>query len=455
MKRAVLILILSTGVCSAQQITGRVLDYEDKTPLENVTIQVMGSDQGTVSDAQGLYIFPKTDKPTVADSLQFSSIGYTTRTIAFTDLQKAKFVTLLESGVENLNEVAIRSRSAFFEQVPFSKLASLKKAISNFGAVIVNDKIYAVGGDISATEDIIKKAWMKVGNKEIMKKSDLIDELRKDTSWEDYDEHLQVYDIATDTWVQPDITFNKRAYHNINYLNGTLFIMGGKRFGKRKQMEYLDSEIERYDITKARRTVDKSNPHQAVNFASVAYKNTLVVMGGSTSEDEQGTKKYSSASHLFDLESGFWYELADMPKAKETQAVLVNDRIYLLGGFKNEPLSGIERFDLITGEWSTEGDLFTAVGDPAITSDATTIYMYYKGNLCTYNTINKMMKLYHIGLYLEGAELLYRDNTLYLLGGMQSTAFREFPSSNLYSINLSDLRKTKVKNYKNLEVAQQ
>ena len=92
-------------------------------------------------------------------------------------------------------------------------------------------------------------------------------------------------------------------------------------------------------------------------------------MGGSTKQKRNGLKEYSNKVHLFNLKSGYWYELDSMPVAKETSGILIKDKIYLIGGFNKKPLTEIETFDLISKKWTVEGHLFYGIENPAIATN--------------------------------------------------------------------------------------
>lgn len=71
----------STLTLSAQQsgkriITGQVVDDENQEPLIGVSVLVVGTTTGTITDFDGNY---SVELPAGSKQLQFSYIGYTTR----------------------------------------------------------------------------------------------------------------------------------------------------------------------------------------------------------------------------------------------------------------------------------------------------------------------------------------------------------------------------------------
>ncbi len=238
--------------------------------------------------------------------------------------------------------------------------------------------------------------------------------------------------------------FKKRAYHNLNYYNNKLYVLGGKRLARNRKFEYLENQIEIFDQEKNIITIDNTNPHQAVNFASFSYGDKIIVMGGSIKKKSNGSKEYSNKIHLFNLKSGLWYELGPMPVAKEASGVLIKDKIYLVGGFNKKALTAIETYDLITGKWKKEGDLFKGISKPAITHNGAILYIFEDGKILTYNLLTKELNTYYINLFLKASKLFYSGNTLYILGGFREKSYSAYPSRSLFSIDLNEFENTKI-----------
>ena len=147
---------------------------------------------------------------------------------------------------------------------------------------------------------------------------------------------------------------------------------------------------------------------------------------------------------MLDFKTGLWYDLAKMPVAQETKGALINDKIYLIGGYNENPLVSIDSYDLINGKWIKEGNLFNGIVKPAITSKEAIIYFYEDRNFYTYDTNSKELKEYLIDLSLKGSKMYLIDNKLYLIGGFIEEDFSINPSSLVYSIDLEEFNKTKI-----------
>ena len=207
--------------------------------------------------------------------------------------------------------------------------------------------------------------------------------------------------------------------------------------------EYLDNTIEVFDINKQTITIDNTNPHQAADFASFTYNASLIVMGGSIKKNDNGVKIYTDKVHLYDLTSGFWYQLESMPVAKESSGVVIQNKIFLFGGFNGRPLSTVESFDLITEKWKTEGNLSTPLSNPAISSKEDMVYLFENEKIYTYNIYSKELKEYLINLPLKASKMFLLDDKLYILGGYIENYYSKYPSPNLFSIEMDEFKNTK------------
>ncbi|NOY47331.1 MAG: galactose oxidase, partial [Chlorobi bacterium] len=242
---------------------------------------------------------------------------------------------------------------------------------------------------------------------------------------------------------------------NLNYYNNKIYIIGGIRLSTNREFYYLDDKIEVFDLKTQTIIIDNTNPHQATNFASFIYDNNIIVMGGSVKLKNNGKKLFTNKSHIYNLESGYWYQLKDMSEAKEVKGVLIKNKIYLIGGFNIKPLKEIESYNLTTGKWEREGELFSPIAIPALAYHNNFIYIYNNKKICTYNIETKELTEYLIDLPFKSSELYYFDDKLYILGGYFENEYSKTPSRNLYSIHLSEFKKTAINKSKTLVLIKQ
>jgi hypothetical protein len=433
------------GISTTQIKSGVVLDEKLNKPIEGVNVYLKNLATGTTTNEKGEFFLKHFFKISQNDTLYFSIVGYVPKKVAFADLKRNGFVVLLTADFANIKEVTIVAKKQLQPQIRFKKLAPLPNELSSFGSLLLDNKIWVMGGDESIGSGLGLKSMQERSGNLVMKSSFV---------WENYSDRQYVYDIPTDKWVESSLKFSKRAYHNIHYFNGKIYVLGGKTLSDNRKFEYLDDKIEVFNIEHNSILVDNTNPHQAVNFASVVYNDNIIVMGGSTKIKINDDKEYSSRIHLLNLKTGLWYEIGDMLNPKETKGILVNNYIYVIGGYNLKPLDSIEKYNIATGEWTVEGQLFQAVERPALALVDNIIYIFENGRIQTYNVDTKQLTMYSIDLPLKSCELFYADYKLYIFGGSVESDIPEtagagpekskIQSSGLYSIDLSEFRVSEI-----------
>ena len=441
-KKLLYIVILLPFIVNAQTISGIIKSETTNLPIEDANIYALRAQIGTITNDIGEFSLSKAK---ASDTLQVSHIGYLTAKIAIADFKKSNFIIALKEDIETLNNVEITNRQTKLKsQLDFTKLKSLDNVLYSFGSAVVNDKIYIIGGDISEEENVLKilkeRSISSDNDPNFQKK--YLQLLQMQVAKKFYREDLLIYDPKTDVWEKSNTKFKRRAYHNVNCYNNTLYVLGGKRMSTNQRFEYLENEIEVFDINKNSITIDKTNPHMAADFASFVYKDNIIVMGGSTKKTEKGEKTFTDKVHMYNITSGLWYELAKMPVAKEVKGVLIGDKIFTVGNNDNKSLSEIQSFDLTHETWKNEATLISHLENPAIAYNVDDIYLFEDGKLSIYNTKSKQIKEYFVDLQLRDATMHFINNKLYILGGYSFGSFMKIPSSKVYSISIDEFDTT-------------
>ena len=441
----------------SQSIRGKVFDTKTNEPLEGVHVYVKINEEGTFTDERGKYILKLKTRANKNDRVYFSHVGFVLKSFTWSELKDKDFLVKIDLDQIELDEINILASYKLKPKIRYKKLASMKNGLHSFASTLVDDKIYVFGGDRSQEIDALKQVfedYPQYGQSgpgggtymDLYYRVASLDLL----SFKSYNDDLLVYDLALNKWSTDESKFRRRAYHDINYSkdDGKVYIMGGKRYSNNRRFEYLDDKIEVYDLKNNTIEVDKTNPHQAVDFESFLYKGDIIVMGGSVKENKKGKKEFTNKVHFYNTKTGLWYDLANMPVAKETKGVLVDDKIYLFGGFNNKSLKGIESYNLVSGKWKNEGELLSALRKPAITHYDDTIYLFENGKIITYNIKTKELKEYTTGLFLKASNIHCSNNKLYIVGGFKEDQNSKTPSADIFSIDLNEFKITRVHNSK-------
>jgi len=445
-----IILLFSTCSLFGQNLQGTIVDYNTNIPLENVTVYLKKIKKGTSTNIKGEFILKLDSRLNASDTIFVSMIGYHSKTIIFSEFKNNNLIVRISNKIEQLNKVLVSSNKKLKTSISYKNLSSLKRGIHSFGSELIDSKIYLIAGDASYIEDFSKKAFLEIQTRAQASLADLIRKINSspDPTYETYKGELHIYNLKTNSWKKSKLEFKKRAYHNINYSKNNIYVLGGKELSANGKKEYLNNTIEVYNIKNESIIIDKTNPHHAINFASFSYNNNLIVMGGSVKMNKRGEKIYTDTSHIYNVNTGYWYELKNMTKAKEVKGILIENIIYLIGGFNGKPLTEIETYNVTTGAWANEGDLFSGLKNPALTYSNNMIYIFEKSKLLTYNIITKTLNEYNINLKLEASRIHYYKNKLYVVGGYIINDYSKSPSSNLYSIDINEFETTKIINSK-------
>lgn len=447
-KKILCFFILIPFFSISQSIKGVVISKKDSLPIENTNISALSSKTGTITDQNGRFSLKLLPQFKNDEILEFSHIGFTSIKINLEDLKKSNFTVFLTNEIENLAELKITANYPLKLKLDFNKLSPLKYPIFSFGSFIKDGKIYVIGGNGSNETD----SWKKVtAEKPDATLKDFQNELSRNSTFLFYKGDFCAYDISNDNWKITPIKFTKRAHHNVHLYENLVYVLGGKRISVNGKFEYLQDQIEVLNLSNQTIKVDNTNPHQAADFASFTYKDNIIVMGGSVKMTESGKKSFTNKTHLYNIASGYWYELDNMPTAKETTGILIDNKIYLIGGYNGNTLPEIETFNLLTQKWQIEGELFSGLERPAIAYHDNIIYFFENGTLYTYHIKTRQLAEYKIGLSLKFSAMHFYNDKLYIVGGYNHTDYSKTPSANTYSISVDEFQKTKPNRVKTLE----
>jgi len=391
--RTFIFFLFLSSISFGRTIQGVVFDSKTNRPISQAHIYIANIDKGTTTNSNGKFIL-KLSQISAFDSVYISHIGYKKKTILYHEKKKS-YKIYLESLRNELGEVQLKTvKKQLNQRIRYNKLTSMKKGLYSFGSLLEDDKIYVVSGNITVKQDNKKRAFQEIQPENTF--SDFIKVLNRKSNFlkEFYADDLLVYDLKLDVWESAEVKFRKRAHHNLHYYNNKLYVLGGKNLSIGRKYEYLDGKIEVYDNENNTLEVDDTNPHQAIDFASFSYDDKIIVMGGTIEEGKSGKKVYTDKVHLYDLKSGFWYELSSMPSAKEANGVLIDNTVYLIGSANEGAISSIESYDLVNDQWKKEGDLFENFTRPAVTYGGSVLYVFEDKKMVTYHTKTKELNEY-------------------------------------------------------------
>lgn len=404
---------------------GKIIDSKSQMPISNVNIYTYDFKYTATSDKNGKFDISNLS-PIHVDTIHFSHVGYKSLSISYMTLKKKKFQICMEEKNEELNNITITSaQKDMHTHLVSHKLPPMPFAAYNYGSILLNEKVYIIGGDASFF------------NRKGVKESSLINQ------WIGFLPYMQIYDIKKKYWIISKKKFRKRAYHTVAAYNNTLFIIGGLKWSTNRKRQYFDETIEWYDCIKDSLIVDKINPHQTALPISFTYKNNIIIMGGSTKELKNGDKTYTKKVHMFNPKTGLWYELPNMISAKITQGVILEDYIYLWGKEQNHILTEIDKYDLKNGTWEHINNMPEVIDYSGITTNGENVYLYAHGYIYVYNLSKRDWKKYRTDiLNIDACDMHYYNNKLFIFGGREKETINYKPVNTVYCIDLNEFEKT-------------
>lgn len=454
MKKIILLftLLFSISIYS-QNIRGIVKDISNDSYIADANVYIKNTNKGAFTSTNGKFKIYLKRKLKKSDSLVISHVGYKTETISLKNYQREKLIITLSPSPQHLDEITISSTKKLRRKLPYTKLTSLNKGLFAFGIAAKNNKIYVAGGDESDNSNDLRQELLpelldrypmtEMGDFDFR---ELISNVTLNSfSWKGYSNYLYIYDIDNNSWKKSNVKLDQRANNVAHFYKDELIILGGKRLSKNKRFEYLKDEIETINTSNNKITIDKINPHKAVNFASAIVNEHIIVMGGSVKRNMHGQKTYSDKIHSFNLKTGKWFEIGKMRMPKEVKGILIGNKIYIVGGFNKKALKTIESFDLNTGKWTNEAKLFEAIGRPGLAYKNDTLYIFNNNKLTTFNINSKTLNEYSIDLPIVHSELILKNNKLFIVGGRVLKEYNNKPSANIYSIDLNEFDNTMVR----------
>ena len=448
---SIVIILLSFSLQAQQVVT--ILDSDTNQPISDVNIKVKGNNKGFATNHNGVFKINSKGFLKNSDILIISHINYFQEKISLKNLENLNYTIHLLKNMASLDEIIVSAKKKRIRRreqlIKYTKVSTMPKGLFAFGASQKDGKVIITGGEKS----IVTNSFGEITSKDKVNEfgttmEEMLEIMIVKANWKNYSSKIHLFDFNEEKWTKIDQKLVKRAFHNSHVYNNKLYIIGGKRVSNLKGKEYLENRIEVLNLDKKSKVIDKVNPHKAVNFASVIYKDNLIVMGGSIKSTIEDVKTFSKEVHALNLQTGLWYNIGNMPIPKETQGVLIEDTIYLIGGYNNDPINNIETFNLKTGKWTKEGELFQSMINPGVLAVEHIIYIYNNGIFFTYDTKTKRLSEYKTKLNLHAPKIFLNNNNLYLFCGFISDDFSVIPSNSVYSIDLSEFKNFKIINTK-------
>ena len=138
---------------------------------------------------------------------------------------------------------------------------------------------------------------------------------------------LDVYNLTTNQWSPSPIT-TPYCHFALTVLDDKLVIAGGAAKN--------DEIVKKVLVLNVGQWKDYSEmPTARYCATAVGYHSMLIVVGGAIMEDDEWAT--ASTTELLDSTNGYWYTCNNLPSPhQQMKAAIMNDKLYLLGGFDKD-----------------------------------------------------------------------------------------------------------------------
>ncbi|WP_250253847.1 T9SS C-terminal target domain-containing protein [Chryseobacterium sp. Marseille-Q3244] len=289
---------------------------------------------------------------------------------------------------------------AHAQNLHFQKLADMSAGRGATTSVIVNDNMYVTNG------------YTIEGNTN----------------------YIEKYNITDNKWSILNAALVPKRFANSETYNNKIYIFNGVG----------NNQLEILDLSTNTTTHGAVNPFYAGNSGSAIYNGKIYVFGGSGLNGAANTV-FSNHFQYYDIASNTWNSLPDMPTAKETKGKIVNDKLYVIGGFNGTSSNLINVYDLKTNLWTDQYTMPAGVSGHSLAVSDNKIFVvggYDNQTFLAYfdTTTNELHELSSNMIPRRHSAVEVYNNKLYIMGGSTtSVANSSIKSTQVADINESAL----------------
>lgn len=264
--------------------------------------------------------------------------------------------------------------------------------------------------------------------------------------------YIEKYNITDNKWSLLNATISPKKFANSETYDNKIYIFNG----------WGNSHLEIVDLATLKVTKGAVNRSYTGNAGSAIHNGKIYVFGGS-GLNGAATTAFSNRFQYYDIASNTWHPLPDMPTARETKGKIVNDKLYVIGGFNGTSSRLINVFDLNTNRWTDQFIMPAGISGHSLAVSGTKIFIaggYNNQTFLAYfdTTTNKFHQLSSNMIPRRHAAAEVYNNKLYIIGGsttsvtksaIKSTQAADISENALSSNTANEDRETKTRVYTN------
>ncbi|KFF08727.1 hypothetical protein IX38_04655 [Chryseobacterium luteum] len=241
--------------------------------------------------------------------------------------------------------------------------------------------------------------------------------------------YVEKYNIPNNSWSVLNSTLLPKRFANSETYNNKIYIFNG----------WGNSHLEIVDLATSTVTKGAVNHSYTGNSGSAIHNGRIYVFGGS-GLNGAATTVFSNKFQYYDIASNTWNPLPNMPTAREAKGKIVNDKLYVIGGFNGTPSRLINVYDLKTNLWIDQYTMPAGISGHALAVSGNKIFIVGGFNNQTFlayfdTTTNKLHQLSSNMIPRRHAAAEVYNNKLYIIGGSTTS----LTSSAIKSIQVADI----------------
>ncbi|WP_333596897.1 kelch repeat-containing protein [Chryseobacterium flavum] len=241
--------------------------------------------------------------------------------------------------------------------------------------------------------------------------------------------YIEKYNITDNKWSVLNSTLIPKKFANSEAYDNKIYIFNG----------WGNSHLEIVDLETQKVTKGAVNRSYTGNAGSAIHNGKIYVFGGS-GLNGVATTVFSDRFQYYDIASNTWHPLPDMPTAREAKGKIVNDKLYVIGGFNGTSSRLINVYDINTNRWTDQFTMPAVISGHSLAVSGDKIFIaggYNNQTFLAYfdTTTNKFHQLSSNMIPRRHAAAEVYNNKLYIIGGGTTSVTK----SAIKSIQVADI----------------
>ena len=164
---------------------------------------------------------------------------------------------------------------------------------------------------------------------------------------------IEKLDENNNQWIELTDQVIGRRYLTAEVVNGVIYIIGGQISGG-----IVVGTVQAYNIAENTITNVASIPTKRAHLGSIVYDNKIYAIGGYMYEAGWENGQRTGVVEVYDPSSDSWTALSSMPTDRECDVALIDDKIYVFGGYDGSSgLKTVEIYNIANDSWSNASDM--------------------------------------------------------------------------------------------------